>query len=499
MAIFQWNDTFNVGIAEVDQQHIKLVEMVNELDDAFTRGNERAAIRGLYERLAEYTAYHFSTEEHLMEGGPCDPDHIRKHKAMHAYFVQVVGNLKSTLDTVDPKVIAALLEFLLKWLVHHTQGLDREMARQLKGAPHVGSRHDHEAMIQRSLDQEKALLNIITALRESEDRYRGLVTELEQRVERRTAEISEANKRLLTEIAERRNAEQALRVEQEAQRILIKKLEDAHNQLLQSEKMAAIGQLAAGVAHEINNPIGFVNSNLGTLKRYVGNLLCLIDAYEQGNATPALENINLPYLRKDILNLLDESKEGVERVTRIVQDLKDFSHVDEAEWQWANLNKGLDSTLNVVNNEIKYRAEVIKEYGDLPDVWCLPQQINQVFMNLLVNAAHAIEGRGTVTVRTGHDDGQVWVEIIDSGKGIPTENLTRIFDPFFTTKPVGKGTGLGLSLAYGIVEKHHGQIEVSSEVGKGTAFRVWLPVEPVATAEGVPLSENRGSSGKDRP
>ena len=165
-----------------------------------------------------------------------------------------------------------------------------------------------------------------------------------------------------------------------------------------------------------------------------------------------------------------------------MQDLKDFSHVDQAEWQWVDLHKGIDSTLNVVNNEIKYKAEVVKEYGDIPQVECLASQLNQVFMNMLVNASHAIGegGHGRITIRTGLKDEMVWVEFADTGKGIAPENLTRIFDPFFTTKPVGKGTGLGLSLSYGIVDKHHGRIEVESEVGKGTTFRIWIPVRQAA-------------------
>ena len=165
---------------------------------------------------------------------------------------------------------------------------------------------------------------------------------------------------------------------------------------------------------------------------------------------------------------------------KIVQDLKDFSRVDTSqEWQLADLHAGIDSTLNIVRNEIKYKAEVVKEYGQLPQVECLPSQLNQVFMNLLVNAAHAMKDkeRGTITVRTGRrDDREVWVEVADDGSGIDPENLKRIFDPFFTTKPVGKGTGLGLSLAYGIVQKHQGAITLDSAPGRGTTFRIVLPV-----------------------
>jgi signal transduction histidine kinase len=265
-------------------------------------------------------------------------------------------------------------------------------------------------------------------------------------------------------------------------------LEDAQNSLMQADKMASIGQLAAGVAHEINNPIGYVYSNLGTLEKYVQDTFAMLELYEQAEEAitdiavrarlkSAREKLDIAFLKEDLHDLMGESKDGITRVKQIVQNLKDFSHVDIAdEWHLTDLHKGLDSTLNIVSNEIRYKAEVVKEYGDLPEVECLSSQINQVFMNLLVNAAHAIEERGTITLRSGCQNEEVWLEIADSGKGIDPSHLKKIFDPFFTTKPVGKGTGLGLSLSYGILQKHHGRIEVQSEVGKGTAFRVWLPI-----------------------
>ena len=292
----------------------------------------------------------------------------------------------------------------------------------------------------------------------------------------------------------------ALKREHEEQRALISKLEQAQNQLLQSDKMASIGQLAAGVAHEINNPIGFVYSNLGTLEKYLVDLFAVLDSYEQAqgdavklSAVEALKKkVDLVYLKEDVPTLMHESRDGITRVKKIVQDLKDFSHVDSSdEWQWADMHKGLNSTLNIAANEIKYKAEVIKEYGQLPEIQCLPSQLNQVFMNLLVNAAHAIEERGTITLRTGVDGDQIWVSVSDTGKGIPAENLKRIFDPFFTTKAVGKGTGLGLSLSYGIVQKHHGSITVSSELGKGSTFKVCFPISQPGDAAGV--AENAGS------
>lgn len=269
-------------------------------------------------------------------------------------------------------------------------------------------------------------------------------------------------------------------------------LKTSHLQLLQSEKMASIGQLAAGVAHEINNPVGFVLSNLGSLELYVQELLEVLSAYEVLEATPAPSGpallnvhqikarVDLDYLRHDVLQLVQESRNGCERVRNIVQDLKDFSRAGLTEdWQAANVEDGLDSTLNITANEFKYKAELVKEYGGVPDIDCLPSQLNQVFLNLIVNAGQAIEGKGRIWARTGRDGEAIWVEIADDGRGIAAKNLNQIFDPFFTTKPVGQGTGLGLALSYGIVRKHNGRIEVHSEPGRGSRFRVWLPIRHV--------------------
>ncbi len=295
----------------------------------------------------------------------------------------------------------------------------------------------------------------------------------------------------LSDLSARKAQEQALADNLLAQRQLNKKLEEAHNQLLQSEKMASIGQLAAGVAHELNNPIGFVYSNLGTLDTYLRDLMEIIAAFikaAESEGDPSIQlaeamrlcqKHDLDYISKDIFDLMTESKDGLERLRKIVLDLKSFSRVGEQEWQEADLHQGLDSTLNIVWNELKYKCTIEKEYGDIPPVYCLISQLNQVFMNLLVNAGHAIEKQGKITIRTYLKDAEhVAIEIEDTGKGIPPEHLNRVFEPFFTTKPVGKGTGLGLSLSYSIVERHQGELAVRSEAGKGSCFTVTLPIHP---------------------
>ncbi|MBS1129879.1 MAG: PAS:Hemerythrin cation binding region [Proteobacteria bacterium] len=323
------------------------------------------------------------------------------------------------------------------------------------------------------------LIGAIETLQDVTERHRAQESllqhqnQLESLVVQRTTQLATANTELENE---RRELE-----------VLLSKIEEAQQQLLQSEKMAAIGQLAAGVAHEINNPVGFVNSNLGTLKTYINNLLGVVDAYEAVAAggdpaqiEAARRAADIDFLREDLPSLLIESQEGLGRVTKIVQDLKDFSRVDQAEYQLANLNAALESTLNVVWNELKYKADVVRDLGDIPEVECVPAQINQVFMNLLVNAAQAIETHGRITVRSGQENAHVWFEISDTGKGMTAEVCHRVFDPFFTTKPVGQGTGLGLSISYDIiVKKHRGRFDVASTPGQGTTFKFWLPIQGV--------------------
>jgi len=288
-------------------------------------------------------------------------------------------------------------------------------------------------------------------------------------------------------ITQRKLAEIEMSDREKELAIALTELKEMQTQLIHQEKMASIGQLAAGVAHEINNPIGFITSNLVTLGKYLERLEQYISLLEEavlnnrGTATSELVSahrarLKIERITGDIGQLIAESFEGTERVKKIVQDLKTFSRSGEIEMCLADINQCIDSTINIVWNEIKYVATLNKEYGELPPLTCNPQQINQVCMNLLVNAAHAIDGQGTITVRTWAGEEAVFIAISDTGRGIPRENMKRIFDAFFTTKEVGKGTGLGLSISAEIVKKHGGTITVASEVGQGSTFTVRLPI-----------------------
>ncbi|WP_367372783.1 ATP-binding protein [Pseudomonas lini] len=330
--------------------------------------------------------------------------------------------------------------------------------------------HDRLLILKKPFDniEVQQMANTLLTKWEMTERASIQMSHLEHLVDQRTTQFKQASEALQREIDERKQLE---------------------SQLVQSEKLASLGQLAAGVAHEINNPIGFISSNLGALDGYFKQLQDMLDAYREAEKSigssevidrlgQLRERVELDFLREDIPLLIKESKEGIGRVGQIVKDLKDFSRVDSnQEWQWTNLQQGIESTLNIVANELKYKADVVKEFQKLPDIECLPSQINQVIMNLIVNASQAMgPERGTITLRTGLEGETVSIEVADTGIGIEPDNLQKIFDPFYTTKPVGQGTGLGLSLSYGIVKKHQGDISVRSEVGVGSTFRVELPV-----------------------
>ena len=318
---------------------------------------------------------------------------------------------------------------------------------------------------------------------------KNLETEYQSRLEAEN-ELSQLNQSLEEKIARRT---QALSEKNDLLEQSNKELKETQQQLFQAEKMASVGQLAAGVAHEINNPVGFVSSNLNTLTDYLSMFQILMTLVKKLQPDADIEaqkaliteihqfyaQHDFDFISEDVTPLIEESVEGLARVSEIVKGLKVFSRIDSDEKQWFDLNHCLNTTLTMVNNKLKYICKVEKQFADLPRVYFNVGKLTQVFTNLLINAGQAIEAtgkQGVITVHTYLQGKQVIVDITDTGCGISEENLEKLFNPFFTTKPEGQGTGLGLSITYGIIQEHGGSIEVTSKEGEGSRFIITLPV-----------------------
>jgi signal transduction histidine kinase len=268
-------------------------------------------------------------------------------------------------------------------------------------------------------------------------------------------------------------------------------LKAIQHQLIQAEKMASIGQLAAGVAHEINNPIGYSISNLSILNEYIDSFMTL-DKFIVTNIESSSPDIkkaylylreqeNIDYINSDIKPMLDDTQKGLDRVKEIVSNLNKVSHSGGGDKTLCNINNLIDESLKAVWNELRFSSIVNKNFTNIPDIYCYPSEITQVLLNMFINAAHANKNQGIINITTAlvevNSQCYVVIEIADSGIGIPKKILNKIFDPFFTTKPVGVGTGLGLSVSFGIIKKHQGKINVVSEEGQGTTFTIYLPFE----------------------
>lgn len=318
---------------------------------------------------------------------------------------------------------------------------------------------------------------------------------LDQKIQQRTEKLEKSGqelKDLYTDL--RAKQSEVLNLYRSTDR-MNKKLKETQAQLVQSEKLASLGQLAAGIAHEINNPVGFINNNMEVFQDYAKNLTRAVEfaeklkkEIENGNLQKAAEIVeefkrfekeaDLNYIVNDTGKLLDHSMRGLERIQKIVLDLRIFSRQDKGEiTETATIESVIDNILGIVFNEVKYKAVLIKDYSETPLLMCNTQRLGQVFINLIVNAAQSMEAKGNITIKTYHNEGFVCVDVSDTGKGIPAENLNKIFDPFYTTKPAGQGTGLGLSVTYEIVKQHGGEISVQSAVGQGTTFTVKIPVK----------------------
>jgi signal transduction histidine kinase len=359
--------------------------------------------------------------------------------------------------------------------------------RQLAAAAETVAQGNLEVQLPvRSRDEvgklARAFNQMTTSLREARAKMeqQAAVLQSQQKVlQARNLDLAEKSQHLTQQKAEIERKNEALER-------TMQQLKKTQSQLVQSEKMASIGQLTAGIAHEINNPINFISSNVNPLKRDLADIFAVLAKYECKIGEHGLsanfeevenlkKELDFPLLREEVNNLLKGIEEGALRSTEIVKGLRNFSRLDEEAKKLASVNQSLEATLQVLKHQLKNRIEVVKEYGNLPEILCYPGKLNQAFLNILSNAIQAIEGQGKIFVKTSWDREIVTVSIRDTGRGMMPETKQRIFEPFFTTKDVGEGTGLGLSITFGIMEDHDGNIEVYSEPGKGTEFILTLP------------------------
>lgn len=492
MDIFVWDERYLTGEAQVDEEHRGLVRLINRVADAQALGSTDE-IPLVLDELVHYAAVHFQHEETSMAAAGCDPRFVQAHVAVHRKFAEQVAQMYGNgVQHVSPDY---LVRFLSSWLAYHILGLDQSMARQIYNIKAGMSAADaYEADLLRVADPVvSSLLQAMHALYgvvvQRNEQLQGVNDALEGKVRERTAELAESNLSLEQDIARRVEVEHALQARNAELSELNTRLSDMRLQLAQAEKLAAVGQLAAGVAHEINNPLSFVLSNLGSVDAYVKDLFRLLDAWEASADAPESvqrlsAKIDPGFLRLDAPVLIEESLAGLGRVKKIVQDLRDFSQVDRAQvWDWHDLNQCMELGLQHMLARLDARIQVHTAYADLPKVWCCASHIHLLLSNILQNALEAMPEGGEIRVSSGLDEDFAWLRVEDSGHGIALENLPRVFEPFYTTKAVGDGTGMGLAQAWGIAQQHRGRIDVSSTPGQGTSVQLSLPIKRPIEAE----------------
>ena len=471
---FQWADYFETGFDDVDGQHHKLVDLINVLAQRAASGSELqpAELTHVLDGLARYALHHFATEEALMEAAGLYPRHLRAHRQLHADFVTQVEEMRSTADPA--RVVPVLYRFVTSWLTFHILDTDHSMARQMRAVA-AGSTPEAAFEAESGHRGDPGNTALIGAVRN----LLGLVAE-------RNNELASINARLEQRVAERTAA---LTAANQALRHTLDSLEDTRTRLQEADKLAAVGQLAAGVAHEINNPLAFVASNLGTLREYAERMLALVNTADRLAATSANREAwqaaraetDLEFIREDLPVLVVESTRGLGRVAEIVQALQGFASPGPSETSEVSLSALLDGAIKATAASRRPGQEVVRGYGVLPSMAVNPTLLGEAFKALIDNAGRALGNvSGTLTVRAREVGAELVVDVEDTGCGMDEATRSRIFEPFFTTRPVGQGRGLGLSSAYRIVRQHGGRIEVGSVPGKGSRFRVLLPLHASA-------------------
>lgn len=467
MDALTWTDRFLTGLPMVDTQHEKLVALINRFGELNARRAEvpREQLEAVVGELARYAHTHFVDEEALMHARGVDSRFITSHSALHAHFLRDVEQMRASKFLDAPETSRVLLRFLLHWLAFHILGIDMQLARQVE-------------RLDRGESAAAAYAAEVHAAEGPATLLLGALDDLMRVVAERNRELTEANRTLEARVAERTAELQ----------VSLQTLRATQAQLVEAEKLASVGQLASGVAHEINNPLAFISSNLAVLGDHADSLLQVIDtaqALEPQLAAPgraalrqAIEKADLTFVRADLKGLLDQSREGVTRVQSIVRDLKGFTHVDGGSCIELDLNQAVEATLKMVPADRRQGVAVVTRFGAAPRVRCHAAQVNQSLLALVQNALQAVRDReqhpGTVTVRTGLEGALAFIEVADTGIGMTPEVLAHCFEPFFSTRPPGKGTGLGLTTAYNCAQAHGGRLEATSRPGEGSTFRLWL-------------------------
>lgn len=366
---------------------------------------------------------------------------------------------------------------------------DGNLHGMLLGGISVGKKEYYDEITEELIPSFTVFTQQMSSLLQNFEAKQYLDLKVQKRTEevvKQKKEIEEMNEELKQQKEELQTTNERLEEQTNELYKALESLKMAQSRLVQSEKMASIGQLVAGIAHEINNPVTFISAGVDSLNTNLQEVRQILDFYHK--ITPAnvedrlkiieelKEKIDYNEAIREIGKLVESIQHGTERTTEIIKGLRTFSRLDEDVLKTADIHEGLDSTLILLHNKYKNRIEIVKKYDELPEVECYPGQINQVFMNVLANAIQAIDDNGTITISTSKSNGSIKISIKDTGRGIPEDIQSKIFEPFFTTKVVGQGTGLGLSICHSIIEQHHGRIEVKSEVGKGSEFLITVPI-----------------------